>query len=244
MPEVIDYKSLAMPDFNAMAFAGATLESNAQIREREWLKQRLGKFTASQFSKLMTYPNKNELPAGAITYIMEKVVEVATDFEPEQGFTSAAIQWGKDHELEAVERFSESLLLNVDFTGDAQQFIDYPLLRAGATPDGLIDSYAGLEVKCPNSATHLSYMAIKNADDLKRIAPNYYWQVMGSLMITGRDQWFFCSYDPRFKDENLQLHTVNIEPVLADIEFLKERLAMAKDYFEQVCNYRGISHAA
>lgn len=245
MSEVIDYRELAMPDFNAMALAGVVLKSNAETREIEWLKRRLGKFTASQFSRLVAYPNKDELPAGAITYVMEKVVEVATDFEPEQGgFTSAAIQWGKDHELEAIGRFESEFNFKVDFTGEEQTFIDYPELRAGATPDGLIGNDSGIEVKCPNSATHLKYMAIRCENTLKHIAPDYYWQVMGSLMITGCDKWYFVSYDPRFKDVDLQLHIAIIQPITSDIEFLKERLSMAHDYFKKICERRGIDYAA
>ena len=226
--------------FSAPLAQSIKLESNfeikqreAQAREREWLAQRLGKFTASQFSKLTTCPNKDELPAGAITYVMEKVVEIATDFEPEQGFTSAAIQWGKDHELEAIERFEDAFNYKVDFTGENQAFIDYPELRAGATPDGLIGNNAGVEVKCPNSSTHLKYMAIKCENSLKQIAPEYHWQIQGQLMITGRDRFYFVSYDPRFKDFDLQLHIAIIEPVADDIEFLKQRLSMAHDYFKK-----------
>lgn len=232
-------------DFDlSAASVGTTLKTTEQTREIEWLKRRLGKFTASQFSRLVAYPNKDELPAGAITYVMEKVVEVATDFEPEQGFTTAAMQWGKDHELEAIGRFESEFNFKVDFTGEEQTFIDYPDLRAGATPDGLIGNDAGVEIKCPNSATHLKYMAIKCENTLKHIAPDYYWQIQGQLMITGCDRFYFVSYDPRFKDVDLQLHIAIIQPIVSDIEFLKQRLSMAHDYFKKICERRGIDYAA
>ncbi len=233
-----NFSNFVMPSFDGV---GVKLESDKEIREREWLKKRLGKFTASNACKLATYPNKNELPAGAITYVMEKVCEIATDYEPEQGFLSADMQWGKDYELEAIECFSDKFNYDVKATGDNQQFLELPELRAGATPDGLIGDNTLIEVKCPKSATHLTYLAVKNEQDLKQVKADYYWQIMMQFLVSGREKAYFISYDPRFKQEELKLHTAIIYPNQDDLSFLQQRLEMAHEYFLSVCAYRGIA---
>jgi hypothetical protein len=233
-----NFEGFVMPSFDGV---GMKLESDKQRREREWLQQRLGKFTASNAYKLVTHANKSELPAGAITYILEKVVEVATDYEPEQGFITPEMQWGKDYELEAIEWFSDKFNYSVDAIGDNQQFLELPQLRAGATPDGLIDDNVLIEVKCPKSHTHLSYLAVQNEQDLKETEIKYYWQIMMSFLVSGREKAYFISYDPRFKQDDLKLHTAIIYPNQDDMAFLRQRLEMAHEYFHAVCTHRGIA---
>ncbi len=198
-------------------------------RRTAWLLQRQGKFTASEFHKLCTSQNKPDLPAGAITYIFEKVAEILADVEVDSGFTSRAMQWGIDTEVEAIAKFSEKHGVTVDFIGNQQQFLVLTELCCGGTPDGLIGTTSGVEIKCPNSATHLKYLGIKSAADLKEIEQHYYWQVLGSMLVSGRSSWYFVSYDPRFHKEEHRFNSILIdaESVKDDMEFLKHRLELA-----------------
>lgn len=80
-------------------------ESEIMTKTQQWLLQRRGKFTASEFSCLMTFEEKDEhLPAGAKTYCEEAAIELLTtpsiDFE--NTYVSDSVQWGKETELEAV----------------------------------------------------------------------------------------------------------------------------------------------
>ena len=95
------------------------------------------------------------------------------------------------------------------------------------TPDGLIGEDSGLEIKCPNPETHLSYFQILCADDLKRIKPEYYWQCYGYMLLTGRHNWHFISYDPRFYKTELQLHCILISADRAELDLLASRLESA-----------------
>ncbi|MBS3953668.1 MAG: YqaJ viral recombinase family protein [Methylomicrobium sp.] len=199
-----------------------------EIRQ-EWLKQRYGKFTASEFHRLMAYPNKpTELPAGAKTYALEKAIELLTEFH-EEPYINAEMQWGLDHELEAIAEFSKKIGRIVDKTGQQQAFITLKN-DVGCTPDGLIGKTSGIEVKCPKSTTHFSYLSLKTAEDLKITKPDYYWQIQGSLWITRRLTWWFVSYDPRFKSPKHRLKILCIKRNPDDIDFLKYRLKMAIDY--------------
>jgi len=210
-------------DLSAMTKA-APLKTRDEIRA-DWLQERLGKFTASEFHKLTTAPTKKELPVGAVTYTTEKAVECLTEFI-EEGYVNQAMQWGLDHELEAIERFTEKTGIRTTKTGSEQEFIKLGT-HVGGTPDGLIGINSGVEVKCPNSLTHFKYMKIKNGEDLKKVMPAYYWQIQGLMMITACRNWWFISYDPRYKKPEHQLHYIKIEFNDADVSFLSERIRLA-----------------
>lgn len=214
----------------AAAETAAPIKTEEQ-RHAEWLEQRWGKFTASEFHRLMTYENKLEtLPKGGWTYATEKAVECLTECRPD-AYVSPDMQWGIDHEAEAVALFESCMGVTVKSHGKDQEFIRYGD-HSGGTPDGLIQKTglfdaAGIEVKCPKSKTHVEYLLIQDSADLKEAAPEYYWQCQGLMMITGHSRWFFISYDPRFKAESLRLHFAIIEKSDTDIEKLQMRLDMA-----------------
>lgn len=219
------------PSINLHADNIAEKSAALQTREQEWLLKRRGKFTASEFSRLMTYEAKGAfLPDGAKTYAEEKAIELLTipDVDNDVRFMNDAMQWGKDTEVEAVEMFMLTHGLTVEKYGDRQEFIE--LGEIGCTPDGLIGENSGIETKCPNSKTHAGYLALKNVDDFKKACANYYWQVMGTMAITGRENWYFVSYDPRFKDDGLRLKVLLIERNEADIEHLLKRLDYAIEH--------------
>jgi len=220
--------------------------SEVELNERLLLEtQRIGKFTCSEFHKLMTYENKiDEFPKGAETVVIEKVSEILTDScNFSDSWTNDAMQWGKDHELEAVERFTKETGIKVAKIGIGQEFIEYQgdsddILNgnAGGTPDGEIDDKRGLEVKCPDSKTHLNYIIgfkpIMGKEEvikptLKEVEKRYYWQVQGYMLLTGKSEWQFVSYDPRFTDKTKQIVISKVERNETDIQRLIVRLRMA-----------------
>ncbi|MDF1583638.1 MAG: YqaJ viral recombinase family protein [Methyloprofundus sp.] len=205
----------------------APFKTAEEIR-RDWLLERIGKFTASEFHRLITAPTKKELPVGAITYVQEKVTEELTEFL-DDSFISTDMQWGLDHELDAIAAFEQRKGLKVSHTGNQQSFISLGE-HVGGTPDGLIGKHSGAEIKCPKSSTHFQYLSITNQEDLKNTCPNYYWQIQGLLYITKRKHWYFITYDPRFKDKEQQLHFIEVKPNAEDQKFLAGRLAMAIEY--------------
>jgi len=220
----------------------APIKTAEEIR-RDWLLERIGKFTASQFYKLTTAPTKKELPVGAITFTGEKVVELLTEFLDDR-FVSKDMQWGIDHELEAIEEFKKRTGLKVYATGTEQELLKQSN-AVGGTPDGLINKDSGIEVKCPKSTTHFKYLNIANQEELKEVCPDYYWQIQGLLQITGRKIWYFISYDPRFKNEKQRLHFIKVKPNKEDQKFLAERLALAvfyRDYLLEKVNMNFSEH--
>ena len=196
---------------------------------------RIGKFTCSEFHRLITYENNlDDLPKGAEKYVLEKVAESLTNNSSfNDDFISDSIQWGKNTEALAVNRFQEETGIAVKNIGDDQQFIMYDgkneLLKGhvGGTPDGIIDDEVGLEIKCPDSKTHISYLLSVRPETAKKEIKNYYWQMQGCMMLTEKKAWYFMSFDPRFKEKKDQSLIIRIDRDEEDIDKLLVRLEMS-----------------
>jgi hypothetical protein len=229
----------------------------------EWLGQRRGLFTASEFHRLCSYregklikgtkakkgkngePDVEEVadtydtdffPDGAKTYATEKAVEMLTLQDTnDTGFKSYAMQWGSNTEAEAVEQIYLKYGFVVENYGDNQAFIT--LNRdVGCTPDGLINDDSGIETKCPESETHIKYLQIKTVSEFKELKPEYWWQIQGCMYVTGRKSWLFVSFDPRFLMSELRLKVIVIDRDESDIAFLDKRIKQAIEYRNEAYN--------
>lgn len=230
--------------------AKSAIKSPEEIRN-EWLAARRGYFTASCAGQLMGFEDKDELPAGAKTYAKKVAIERMTKFNPDRpnGFKSAAMQWGIDTELTALDVLYKSTGMFFEKTGDNQCFLTcnfIPILEVynsfnewvGGTPDGVVfnegqEDYGwafGVEVKCPNSETHFDYLQIKTQEEFKKVCKDYYWQIMQLMLCTGSKYWYFVSFDPDFIDESKRLKILRIDRNEADIAKLVKRLTLAIDY--------------
>ena len=194
-------------------------------KEQEWLQKRRGRFTASEFHRLMGYEDKDEFPKGAETYALDKAVESLT--AESDSYTNESMERGSDKEVEGVEYFMDITGIEVIKYGKQQEFIELGK-DVGATPDGIILPDGGIEGKAPNSKTHFFYLTnLKTIEDLKRHCKNYYWQMQGSMYVTGAKYWYFFSYDERFKDPKHRLFFMKVERNDEDIAKLKSRLLKA-----------------
>lgn len=222
---IIEEDKELMPDLSL------ALVSSQELDKREiWQKQRLGKFTASNIYKLMTYEDKNELSKGAITYIEDVCLEILTNGESKEEFISPAMQRGNDKELEAVAMFESLTGLNCFATGEEQEFIEVNE-HFGGTPDGLFGKDGIIEVKCPKSKTHFFNLKnLKTVADLKKHYPEYYWQIQANLYATKRKTAFFISFDDRFVNQETHLFFLKVPKVTEDINKLKTKLKLAIDY--------------
>lgn len=213
--------------------------STAEFDKHEaWLKSRQGKFSASNCHRLMTYIDKIDvLPAGAMTYVEEIVIDILTDGKGKKDYKSDSMDRGNEKELEAVAKFEDITGLVCFATGDDQEFIEL-CSYFGGTPDGLFNEDGLIEVKCPDSKTHLFYLRnLKSAADLKKHCANYYWQIQGNFLATGRKIAYFISYDDRFTNPEHQILILKIERNDEDIEKLKKRLAMAERHKQQLLKF-------
>jgi hypothetical protein len=235
--------NIFIPDLEALqaehnsALASIEKVSDEEKKREEWFKSRLGKFTSSELGRLMTYEDKiNELPKGALTYIEEKALEIMTDGKCVKNFSNDSMDRGNDKELEGIAAFEEKFGVKCECTGPDQQFIQL-CSYFGGTPDGLIAIDDLAEVKCPDSKTHLFRIKnIKSQADFKKHEKDYYWQIQGNLLASGRKRCFYIDYDDRFVNPYLQLFVIEIHRDEEDIQKAKTRLVMAEKLKQQLLN--------
>lgn len=182
-----------------------------------WDKLRLGRFTGSGISALMTDPKTKaakeagEMSETAKKYIYEKVMETVTGQSANEA-TSRAIDWGNEWEEHALRQLQialgspeESTELKPSF----KLFNDY----FGCSPDAFMVHKefgpVGCEIKCPwNSVNHFHHSQIETAEDLKRVNSDYYWQCLGNMLTFNLPAWVFASFDPRQPEHRMLHHTV------------------------------------
>lgn len=171
---------------------------NAQGTEA-WLSDRCGRVTASKIADVMA-KTRNGYGAGRANYMADLVAERLTG-EPKQGFMNAAMQHGIDTEPQARAMYELEQGVTVVETG----FVPHPTLAlTGASPDGLVGEDGLIEIKCPNTATHIE-MLRGGAIDRK-----YMLQMHWQMICTGRMWCDYVSFDPRLPIE-MQMHITRVE---------------------------------
>jgi putative phage-type endonuclease len=168
-------------------------------RTDEWFAQRLGKVTASRVGDVIA-KTKTGPSASRDNYATQLVLERLTNAKGEF-FTNAAMQWGTETEPMARQAYELKRGVFVDEVG----FIDHPTIdMSGASPDGLVDKTGLVEIKCPESKTHMEYLM--SGKPPAKYIPQMMWQ----MACTGREWCDFVSFDPRFPT-NLQILVVKVE---------------------------------
>ena len=94
----------------------------------------------------------------------------------------------------------------------------------GASPDGLVNKDGLLEIKCPNSATHLETLISG------KVPRQYIAQVQGQLLITERNWADFVSYDPRMP-ENAKIKIIRVE---RDEAYIRELIYELEEFVKEV----------
>ena len=184
----------------------------------EWLASRSGIATASCFADVMAVIKSGEA-ASRRNYRAKLVVERLTG-KPVKGFVTKAMEQGTEREPLARVAYEAETGNSVSEVGLCR----HDTLECGASPAGLIGDKGGLEIKCPELATHLEYLR------LKTVPAEYFWQVQGGLWITGREWWDFVSFNPDFP-ENLQLA---VRRVQRDEDAIKRLSAEVARFMDEV----------
>ena len=155
-------------------------------RTEEWFAARLGKVTASRVADLMA-KTKTGPSASRSNYMAELLCERMTGQQAER-FTNAAMDWGTQTEPQARAAYEFLTDLAVMETG----LVDHPTIPMfGASPDGLVGTDGLIEIKCPNTATHIETLLAEE------IPAKYLTQMRVQMMCTGRAWCDFVSFDPR-----------------------------------------------
>lgn len=168
-------------------------------RTPEWFSIRLGKVTSSRIADVCA-KTKSGYSASRANYMAELLCERLTG-NPTESFKSPAMQRGIDMEPNAIDRYeglTGNLITKIGFVPHAG------ILMAGCSPDGLIDDDGLIELKCPNTATHIETLLGGS------IAGNYMLQIQWQMACTSRLWCDFVSYDDRLPD-HMAMHVRRVE---------------------------------
>jgi putative phage-type endonuclease len=155
----------------------------------EWHNLRLGKVTASKVADVIAR-TKTGYAATRANYAAQLITERLTGL-PTESFTNAAMQWGTEKEPEARAAYE----FNRAETVIEVAFVPHPTIgETGASPDGLVGDDGLVEIKAPNTATHIETL-------LGGTVPGkYITQMQWQMACTGRKWCDFVSYDPRMPE--------------------------------------------
>jgi len=207
------------------------------------LKKQFKTITAKQrddILKLIEHKKPFQLTKGMESYAMEIAQAYFTkEGEDEENYQSDAMKNGVLTEYDAVNAAEKYLNVEFDLTLENQQF--FKIENIGATPDGMLfdDLFLpseGLEVKRPTRKVHffnLNY--IQTQDDLLKEYPNYYWQCMTGIAVTGAKKWHWFSHNDTLFDDYSLVH-VEVNPVDIHIKLLKKRAALVIERANNIVN--------
>ena len=158
-----------------------------------WAEARCGLVTASRCDAVIAV-SKNGEAAVRRNYRSELISEILTGV-PYPQYLSQEMKWGIAKEPEARVAYELAHDVLVETCG----FILHPGVdRFGASPDGLVGDDGLIQIKCPNTATHLSWL-------MSGVIPvEHMPQMLAEMSCTQRAWVDFVSYDPRLP-EHLQL---------------------------------------
>jgi putative phage-type endonuclease len=163
-----------------------------------WHQLRMGKVTASRVADLLA-KTKTGPSASRGNYLIELALQRVTK-TIEESYTNAAMEWGTQTEPQARVAYEVKTGNFVDQVA----FIDHPTIAGfGCSPDGIVATDGLIEIKCPNSATHWSYIKANEP-------PNkYFIQMQAQMSVTGAKWCDFVSFDPRMPERS-QLLVVRV----------------------------------
>lgn len=171
----------------------------------EWKQARLGHVTASRITDVLAKGNKGD----SITrhkYKMKLVAERITG-TIQESFSNDAMEWGIQQEDVAAMAYEVIKDTFVDKVG----FCTHPYIKwLGVSPDRLVGKMGLIEIKCPQTHTHIEYLFNQ------KIPTKYYNQMQCQMWVTDREWCDFVSFDPRLSKKN-QLLILNVK---RDNEFI------------------------
>ena len=159
-------------------------------RSDEWKTARLGRLNGSRAADMLATLKSGGEAASRRDLRTALVLERICGVSQENGYVNADMERGIQLEPDALAAYEAQ-------TGSLVQPVGYCVhesLMCGVSPDGLVGDDGLVEVKCPRSANHLSYLKAQS------VPKEHLPQLVHQLWITGRAWCDFCSFDERFPE--------------------------------------------
>jgi putative phage-type endonuclease len=185
----------------------------------EWFTIRCGKVTASRVADIIA-KTKTGPSASRANYMAQLIAERLTG-EVQESYTNAAMQWGTEKEPDARTAYE----FRSDVTVEQIGFVIHPrIAHSGASPDGLVVTDGLVEIKCPNTATHIETLQGRS------VPSKYVTQIQWQLACTGRNWCDYVSFDPRMP-ESMSLFVSRVE---RDDKTISELEAQVSEFLSEL----------
>ena len=185
----------------------------------EWLAARCGSLGASSIADMVA---KTRTGCGASRFnLAAKLVCERLTGTPQESYTNAAMQWGHDTEPQARAMYEFMRDVAVQQVG----LVLHPSIsKSHASPDGLVGDDGLIEIKCPNTATHIETLLSEDVEG------RYVKQMQWQMACCGRAWCDFVSFDPRLPAE-MQMF---VQRVRRDDEFIAELEREARLFLAEI----------
>ena len=159
-------------------------------RTPAWFQARCGSLGASSLHEAAA---KTKTGWGASrANLMARIVAERLTGVPQESYVNSAMQHGIDTEPEARSAYCFYHDVDVEEVG----IVFHPRIKGThASPDGLVGESGLIEIKCPNTATHIDTLFSQAVPD------KYVLQMLWQMTCTGRAWCDFVSYDPRMPED-------------------------------------------
>lgn len=198
-----------------------TPDRNDEQGTEQWLLDRCGKFTASEFWALVEKTKAGKFYSERDNIIKRVAFERLTGRPAKEQFSSRATEHGKTLEPYNIEAYEIRTGNIVEKVG----FLLHPRFSfAGASPDGLVSADGGVEAKSPKDHTiHIERLLNGMPSEMK-------WQCIGGMWVTGRQWWDWTSYDADLAaaEPSLGLYVCRVERDEAEIAALEAAVLQAE----------------
>ena len=156
----------------------------------EWLAARCGSLGASSIADMVA---KTRTGWGASRFnLAARIVCERLTGTPQESYTNAAMQWGHDTEPQARAMYEFMRDVAVQQVG----LVLHPSInKSHASPDGIVGDDGLIEIKCPNTATHIETLLSEDVEG------KYVKQMQWQMACCGRAWCDFVSFDPRLPAE-------------------------------------------
>ena len=222
---------------------------NVEQRSLDWFRLRCGSFTGSKIGDLMKSGRKKEQVFGEVA--MSLIYKVAAErmlnpvfvnddelfgqYIEQQQVYSKAIIWGQEQEDNAKDLLMKK---NPEWElADVSSCKHDTIPHFAASPDAIIYDRKKLmvgEIKCPSVHTFVRYLVeINDAESLKKVQPDYFYQMQAEMACTNAESGIFVAYCPWLVKP---IHIVPIERDEEAIKAIEERVVKANEIVEQIIN--------
>jgi len=195
---------------------------NCEQGSPEWFAARAGIPTSSEFHTVMAVGPKGGKSATRVAYLNKLVGEIITG-EPMTSYVNADMERGKVMEDEARDLYAFTHDLEPERVGFIRNG------DKGASPDSLIGSNGGLEIK--SAAPHVQVARLLDNE----LPSEHKAQVQGNLWVTEREWWDFVSYCPKMPPFEVRVYRDEdyIKKLALAVELFNVELQQTVDYIRR-----------